>query len=106
MPAKKPKQTSLKLKLLKCFLEYIPLPQLLTALQQIEREKAIVMDFEDFYVSVRCSDVSCLIDDEEEEDDDDDDDNLDNSSVTGTLMLCSIHTCTYVPVSHAYDVSI
>ena len=44
------KQTSLKLKLLKCFLEYVPLPQLQTALQHIETE---MMGFEDLDVSVR-----------------------------------------------------
>ena len=75
------------------------MPQLQTALQHIETEEAIVMGFEDLDVSVRFFDVSCLIDDEEEEDDDDDDDdddNLDNSSLTGTLMLCSIYTDMYI----------
>lgn len=77
------KVTSLKLKSLQCFLEYVSLPELVSTLQCMEAEEVVLMNFEDLDVSVRCSEVSHLEDSDEEDDDDDDDDSLDNSSLTG-----------------------
>lgn len=79
------KVTSLKLKSLQCFLEYIPLPELVSKLQSIETEEVILMNFEDLDVSVRCSQVPHLEDDDEQDDDDDSVLSLDNSSLTGTV---------------------
>ena len=78
------KVTTLKLKTLQCFLEYIPLPELVSALQRMKIEEVVVMDIEDLDVSVRCSEVTLLEDDDEE---DDDDDSLDNCGLTGITLL-------------------
>jgi len=77
------KVTSLKLKSLQCFLEYVPLPELVSTLQHMEAEEVVLINFEDLDVSVRYSEVSHLEDNDEEDDEDDDDDSLDNSSLIG-----------------------
>lgn len=90
------KVTSLKLKSLQCFLEYVPLPELVSTLQHMEAKEVVLMDFEDLDVSVRCSEVSHLEDNDEEDDDDDDDDSLDNSSITGTVHKCYFYEFKYI----------
>ena len=62
----------------------------MSALQCMETEEVVVMNFEDLNISVRCSEITHLEDDDEDDDDNnDDDDSLDNSSLTGMYNIHS-----------------